>query len=91
MSMMLPPEMGAPPGMAPAGPEQEEGDPLDQLREALDLIHAYLATENDEEDKLIGEQITTLMQRLLANNQKMMNDALGGKLSPKLMSQAYGG
>lgn len=82
--------MGAGQGAAPAGdgaaPDSEEF-----ARSVLDLINEWRMVEQDDEDLLMIEQISSLVQKLLARNAKEARDAMGGKLSPRLMSQAYGG
>lgn len=67
------------------------GSSLDLIRQALDAVRGYAQQENDEQNVLAAEQITTLLQKLLANEQKEQDDAMAGKASPRLLRQAYGG
>lgn len=46
--------------------------------------------EFSEEDKLILEQITTLLQRLKAKGEKDVSAAMGGRMSPAV-GKAYAG
>lgn len=62
----------------------------DFARSMLELINEWRQVETDEEDLLQIEQLSTLVQKLLARNQKESLDAMQGKLSPRMMSQAYG-
>lgn len=94
------PTMGAPPmGAPPMGVEDEgfpapveddeDSDVLDLIKAALDGLDAYKRQEDDEENTLLAEQATSLLQKILANEQKMGSDALAGKMSPRLLSRAY--
>lgn len=93
------PPMGAPPGgmppmggAPPAPPEEEApGDPLEILRALIALTDEYRAVEQDEEDLLAIEKVRTLLQQLLAANQKMNDEAMGGTLNPRMMRKATGG
>lgn len=57
----------------------------------LELIDEWRQVETDDEDLLMIEQISTMVQKLLARNSKEAMDAMQGKLSPRIMAQAYGG
>lgn len=82
---------GMPPGDPMAGaPPAEEEDVSSMLKEMLEIARGYLDQESDEQNKLTMEQVTTLLQKVLAAEEKELQDALGGKMSPKLLSKAYG-
>ena len=90
--MMAPPPMagaGMPAEMPPA--EGGGGSSEDFARSMLDLINEWRQVEADEEDLLMLEQVSTLVQKLLTRNSKEAMDAMQGKLSPRMMAQAYGG
>lgn len=72
-------------------PAQEGGSSLDLIREALELVRQYAQQEESEQGTLEAEKITTLLQTLLANEEKELDDAMAGKASPKLLRQAYAG
>jgi hypothetical protein len=77
-------------GQLPYAGEEGGQDSGDFARSMLDLINEWRQVEADEEDLLMIEQVSTLVQKLLARNQKESLDAMSGKLSPRLMAQAYG-
>lgn len=74
-------------GGAPAPPEApaQGGDPADVLRQMLGLVDQYRQVEQDDEDLLQIEKISTQIQQLLANQQKDLDGLLQGKASPKVM------
>jgi hypothetical protein len=74
---------GAPPA-EPDVPQTPEGI----LREILRLFGEYRQVEKDDEDLLAAEQATTLIQRLLAANQKAADGMMGGTMSPRAMRRA---
>lgn len=97
-----PPDMGGglPPGLegllgggAPAGPPPapEGGSTTDLLEQMIELAKTYIDTDEDEEDKHTMAKVLTILQGYLAEEQKEGREALGGKLSPKIMARAYGG
>jgi hypothetical protein len=74
---------GAPPGLPPdAGPPPDQGgggsQPLDLLKQLVDMIQQYLQAEPDEEDKLEGAKMLQLAQKLLAKDQQDNDAAMGG-------------
>lgn len=73
--------------MAMAGGGQDSGE---FAREMLSLIDEWRQVETDDEDLLMIEQISTMVQKLLARNSKEAMDAMQGKLSPRMLAQAYG-
>lgn len=87
-----PPGPPAPPegaGSPPPGQASDGGDPSDLIREMLDILDEYKQTEEDEADLLLINKIGVQLQQLLANNQKELDDAMGGKISPKLLRKQY--
>lgn len=90
--MMSPAIMQALGGGQPAEePAQEGGSALDLIRDALELVRQYAQQEQSEQNTLDAEKITTLLQGLLAAEEKEMDDAMQGKASPRVLRQAYGG
>ena len=81
---------GAGGGMMPEPPGDDTGDVLDIIRQALDLVRQYADQEQDEQNTLLAEKITTQLQTILANEEKEQMGALQGKASPRLLKQAYG-
>ena len=79
---------GPPPGPGPGGPPQGGGDqPVDQLKQIIDLIQQYLQAEPDEEDKLQGTKMLQLAQQLLAKDQQDRDQAMGGS-SQRILRKA---
>lgn len=94
MSSMMSPDLSAllSGGGQPPVPEQSEGSgPLDILRAALAKVREYIQQENDEANILEAEKVTTVLQKLLADEQKEKDDAMMGKASPRLLRNTYGG
>lgn len=107
MSMMMPeqgappmPEMpGLPPGMPPSieipvdGPPEGGGAPSgpDALRAALEMVAAYQADEQDDIDLEQAEKIRTLIQSLLAKQQKEQEAAMGVTPAIRGMGRALSG
>lgn len=80
------------PGMMPPeqGPEGGEST-IDILNQMLDLAKLYMEVDEDEEDKMTMAKVLTMLQGYLAAEQRESQDAMQGKLSPKLLAQSYGG
>jgi hypothetical protein len=78
------------PGAPPASYPEESEDPTDLLRQILDLAAEYREVEPDEEDRLAIERVTTLVQQLIARNQKESDQALSGQLNPRTLRKAFG-
>lgn len=70
-----PPGMGAPPGMTPPGQGEQ---PVELIRQIVDLCQQFLQAEPDEEDKLQGVKLLQLAQQLLAKDQQDKDAAMGG-------------
>lgn len=78
-----------------AGPQEEEGQEMSSSAKFNRLIadaRALAASDGDfsEEDKLIIEQVTTLLQKLKAKGEKDVATALSGRMSPAV-GKAYAG
>jgi hypothetical protein len=98
----LPPELmallggagaGGDAGMAPEpeAPADPGADAMELIRQALELIRQYAAQEESEQGTLDAEKISTLLQQILAAEEKELDDAMQGKASPKMLRSAYGG
>jgi hypothetical protein len=76
----------------PSAPQaQGGGDGVALLKQAIDTIRQYQGGEKDEEDLLTAEKITTLIQQLLAKQQKELDGLLQGKADPAALRGALGG
>lgn len=74
--------------------EEEEAAPeqgVDILREMISLASAYAEVEQDDEDLLAIEKVRTLIQQLLARNQKESDQLLSGQMNPRALRKAVGG
>lgn len=78
-------------GALPYAGEEGGQSSEDFARSMLELINEWRQVESDEQDLLEIEKISTMLQNLLARNAKEAMDAMGGKLSPRLMASAYQG
>lgn len=93
-------EMGDPPAEVLAAPRQPEGEMMggegegagDKFKTVMRLAREMASSDGDfsEEDKLIIEQVTTLLQKLAAKGEKDVTAALGGRMSPAV-GKAYAG
>jgi hypothetical protein len=84
-------QSGYAPGLDPA-PDQGGGeDPASKFDRILADARELAASDGNfsEADKLVLEQITTLLQKLKAQNEKDQQTALSGKMSPAV-GKAYG-
>jgi hypothetical protein len=81
--MMLPEQsmMGGPPMMG-SPPEEPAAAPADIIREMLELADSYRRVEQDDEDLLAMEQARTLLQKLLAAQQRQLDGLQQGKAEP---------
>ena len=96
----MPPELASllggaapPPGMMPPEQGAPEGgeSTIDILNQMLDLAKLYMEVDEDEEDKMTMAKVLSILQGYLAAEQRESQDAMQGKLSPKLLAQSYGG
>lgn len=87
---------GAPPmppgggGGAPAPPQEGGGDVTTMLQDMLALAGEYLAQEETETNKLTMQKVTTMIQQILAEEEKELQGAMQGKMSPALLQKSYG-
>lgn len=94
---MMPPgaEMAA--AMPPAPLEEEAppsegglygasgGDNMEALRVALDALKAYAEEEDDDQHIQVVLKCITALQGILAEEQKMADGLMGGKLDPRAL------
>lgn len=76
-------------GDGPAPAQESESDPRDLIRQALELVRQYAAQEESEQGTLDAEKITTLLQQILASEEKELEQAMQGKASPRMLRSAY--
>jgi hypothetical protein len=67
------------------------GDNTEALRAALDSLAQYSQGEDDEQNVQIVLKCVTALQAILAEEQKMVDGALGGKADPRAMRKLGGG
>lgn len=72
-------------------PQQDSPDPNDLLQQILDIAAQYKQVEDDPQDLLTVEKVTTLVQQLIAANQKEADGMLQGKATPRAIRRASGG
>lgn len=94
---VAPPDaMGGPPDqidVTPPGQTDQSGqndlDPEEMLKQMLDLADEYKTSESDEEDVLAIEKVSTLIQQLLAKQQKERDGLAQGKMTPSAVRRSY--
>lgn len=62
----------------------------DAIRELLDLAREVAAAADDDQEMAQLEQVTSILAKLLAAQQKQDEDAAQGKLSPGAVRRALG-
>lgn len=72
-------------------PEEASADPNDLLQQILELAAQYKQVEEDPQDLLTVEKVTTLVQQLIAANQKEADGMMSGKVTPRAIRKATGG
>jgi len=82
------------PGGAPGGPPdptagQAPSDPAAIVQQMVDLSQAYLQAEQDQEDLLTMQKISTELQSLLAKDQQDSDKMMQGTATPRAMRKAY--
>jgi hypothetical protein len=92
---MAPPGLEAPAEEAPAasplyGGGGVGGDNTEALRAALDSLAQYSQGEDDEQNVQTVLKCVTALQAILADEQKMVDGALGGKADPRAMRRLGG-
>lgn len=82
-----PPDLGALLGGAggPQAPDRGGGSPEELLGQILDLCDQYRGVEKDHEDLLAIEKVSTLVQQLLAAQQKNTDQLLGNPALAKAL------
>lgn len=92
------PPMGpsGPPAPAPSGgagsvTSPPSGDHTDNIRHAIELLDQYMTEENDDEDLALVSKIQADLQKLLANNQKLTDTAVGAGPGAKFLRKQNGG
>ncbi len=84
---------GAPADATYAPPEQQapEQTPEDILNQMIELAKQHLTVETDPGQLAKMTKVLDSLMQNLAQEQKEMHDALGGKVSPRLMARSLGG
>lgn len=65
-------------------------DAVGYVQAILEMLNEWRMNEQDPEDLMALEKISTLLQQVATQHHKESQDAMSGKLSPRMMSQAYG-
>lgn len=91
-------QAGGAPEEAPAEPAGSPmyggggvSDNVEALRAALDALEQYASGEDDEQNIQTVLKCVTALQAILADEQKMVDGALGGKADPRAMRRLSGG
>ena len=66
------------------------GDNTEALRAALDSLAQYAQGEDDEQNIQTVLKCVTALQAILADEQKMVDGAMGGKADPRAMRRLSG-
>lgn len=69
----------------PEDQQQSGGGPAEIIRAMLQSADQYRQVETDDEDLLAMEKARTLLQQLLANQQKQQDELVQGKASPQAL------
>lgn len=78
---------GAPAGPAPA-PEQDDLDEESHVEEALNHLGMALSRPSmSQAERLILEQATTILQKLLAGREKETEQAMGGSGATRVLAR----
>lgn len=89
--------LGSPPQSGPPAPADQgaggepAGDTKDVIKQMIDLAKGYMDVEDDDQEKAQMAAVLKTLQDFLAREQKEQDDAMGGKLSPRLMRKSYPG
>jgi hypothetical protein len=86
-----PPEGDLAAGSALYGSGGLGGDNTEALRAALDSLQMYAEGEDDEKNIQTVLKCVTALQAILAEEQSMVDGALGGKADPRAMRRLSGG
>jgi hypothetical protein len=90
---------GAPPSdVGPPAPEESSGrmdwaamPEAKHFMTLLDGARALIPKIDSEQDRLMLEKVTTMLQQIKASEEKEQEGMLQGKASPRQMRRAYGG
>lgn len=90
-----PPQQGMPQGppQAPQGPPAEgpdAGDHSGLLRDILDMVRQAAQQADDEQEALTLEKVSTMMQQILAQQEKQDQELMQGKMNPAALRRALG-
>lgn len=78
-------------GPEPGGTGPQGGsDPASALRALIQGARAYMEIEQDDEDLAVAAQVITLIQKLLAKNQKEADAAMGVTPASKFLRRQQG-
>ncbi len=93
-----PPPPGGDPSMMGGPPPEEAGaeeslSESDRIQRVLEDLMALSAKSSayTEQDKSGVQQAMSILQKIRANEEKMNNDALGGKIAPQMLSKQFAG
>lgn len=94
----IPPELAGLLGGAPQGSQMPQdapdasapSDPLDLLRDAIQNLQDYLDQEDDDVNSAEGSKVLAGLYKILANEQKNSEQALGVTPAHKAMRRASG-
>lgn len=91
-----PPQQGMP-SQAPQGPPQgppaegpDAGDHSGLLRDILDMVRQAAQQADDEQEALTLEKVSTMMQQILAQQEKQDQELMQGKMNPAALRRALG-
>lgn len=70
-------------------PPAEEASGSSLIKDIISQVRSYIEQEDDEENVLTAEKITTMLQQILASEQKEADGMMQGKVSPKALRKAY--
>jgi hypothetical protein len=82
----MPPE----PGGEPSDDNLSPDDRIQRILSDLMILSGKDSTWS-EQDKAIGQNAMSLVQKIKAAEEKMKHDALGGKISPQLLGKQFAG
>jgi hypothetical protein len=89
------PPPGGPPDPGAEGTPQDdaslsESDRVDRILSDL-MILSGKDSAWSEQDKAASQNAMSILQKIKANEEKMHNDALGGKIAPQLLQKQFAG
>jgi hypothetical protein len=78
--------VGGPPPPSVSSPQN--GDPSDTLRHIIDLWNVYLQEEIDDQDLAVASDLQARTQKLLADQQKQVDQATGAGPTARVIRRA---